>query len=134
MEITTKGFILEADQWVSWRNEGKGTNEIAEILSISPQMARIIARKFKAAGYPDPQYRKTKPGPLFTIDTTTDTGAYILGILWGVLSKVEKQYIARHRDVLSFLTKRVSWNRINNPKAILLPTLNTASNIPKLLY
>lgn len=67
MKITTQGFVLEADQWLSWRNEGKSTIEIAQILGISPSMARIIARKFKAAGYPDPQYRKTKPGPLFTI-------------------------------------------------------------------
>lgn len=99
MNILTKGFILEAEQWLAWRNEGKSTNEIAEILGISSSMVRIIARKFKAAGYPDPQYKKTKPGPSFTIDITTDTGAYILGILWGILSKVEEQYIVRHKDI-----------------------------------
>ncbi|NLL20070.1 MAG: hypothetical protein GX262_13810 [Clostridia bacterium] len=62
-------------------------------------MARIIARKFRAAGCPDPQYRRTKPGPLFTLDISTDTGAYILGILWGALSKAEQQYIIRHKDI-----------------------------------
>jgi hypothetical protein len=42
---------------------------------------------------------RTKPGPAFTLDATTDTGAYILGVLWGALSKIEDQYIIRHKDI-----------------------------------
>lgn len=35
-------------------------------------MARIIARKIRAAGYMDPFYRKTKPATPSKLDTTTD--------------------------------------------------------------
>ena len=83
MEITTKGQKISAMQWLSWRKEGMRTGEIADMLNITPSMARIIARKFRAAGYPDPFYKKTMPGPPIKLDTNTDTGSYILGILWG---------------------------------------------------
>lgn len=32
------------------------------------------------------------------IDTTTDYGAYVLGILWGTMAKWEEGYWVRHRD------------------------------------
>ena len=32
------------------------------------------------------------------LDTSTDTGAYILGILWGTMSIGEKGFWIRHRD------------------------------------
>lgn len=32
------------------------------------------------------------------IDTTTDTGGYILGLLWGSLSLYENGFWLRHRD------------------------------------
>ena len=32
------------------------------------------------------------------IDTTTDTGGYILGLLWGSLSLYENGFWFRHRD------------------------------------
>lgn len=98
MEITTKGQKINAMQWLSWRKEGMRTGEIADMLNITPSMASIIARKFRAAGYPDPFYKKTMPGPPVKLDTDTDTGSYILGILWGAASKVESNYIIRHRD------------------------------------
>ncbi len=99
MKIKTKGQVLKANKWLAWRRKGKSNVKIAKMLGITPQMARIIARKFRVAGYPDPQYMRTKPGPMFSLDTSTDAGAYILGVLWGVLSKAEDQYIIRHRDI-----------------------------------
>lgn len=71
---------------------------IAAMLSVSPSMARIIARKFRKAGVPDPQYRKRKPSPVGNLDTTTDAGAYVLGILWGTASASGGSYWVRHRD------------------------------------
>lgn len=68
------------------------------MLGISPSMARIIARKFREAGVPDPQYRKRKPGFVGNLDITTDSGAYVLGILWGTASTSGEGYWVRHRD------------------------------------
>jgi hypothetical protein len=71
---------------------------IAAMLGVSPSMVRIVARKFRQAGVPDPQYSKRKPGPVKTLDTTTDAGAYVLGIFWSTASASEEGYWVRHRD------------------------------------
>ncbi|WP_353928722.1 hypothetical protein [Desulfofundulus kuznetsovii] len=61
-------------------------------------MARVVARKFRQAGVPDPQYRKRKPGPVKILNTATDVGAYVLGVLWGTASPSGEGYWVRHRD------------------------------------
>ncbi|MGI5875922.1 MAG: hypothetical protein ACOX6X_03770 [Dethiobacteria bacterium] len=71
------------------------------MLNVTPSMARIIARKFRAAGYVDPFYRKTKPATPTKLDTTTDAGAYILGILWGITSRPEQNYLMIRHKLLS---------------------------------
>jgi len=96
--VTVKGCIITASEWLSWREYGLSNAEIAILLGISPSMARIIARKFRQTGVPDLQYRKRKPGPVKIIDTTTDAGAYVLGILWGTASTSGEGYWVRHRD------------------------------------
>lgn len=68
------------------------------MLGVSPSMARIVARKFREAGVPDPQYRKRKPGLVGNLDTTTDAGAYVLGVLWRIASTSGEGYWVRHRD------------------------------------
>ncbi|MBF7083027.1 hypothetical protein IT084_08560 [Desulfallas sp. Bu1-1] len=68
------------------------------MLNISPSMARIIARKFREAGVPDPQYRKRKPGFVGNLNTMIDSGAYVLGILWGTASTFGEGYWVRHRQ------------------------------------
>jgi len=94
------GRILTAEEWQRWRIDGLSTPKIAEILNITPSAVRYIARDFRSAGYIDPQYQKRKPGKSIQIDTTTDKGAYILGILWGTMSVAEENiYWVRHRDL-----------------------------------
>jgi hypothetical protein len=61
-------------------------------------MGHVVARKFREAGVPDPQYGKRKPGPLGVLDTTTDAGAYVLGLLWGTASTSGEGYWVRHRN------------------------------------
>lgn len=96
--ITVKNRTITASDWLSWRNQGISSAEIAHILGISPAMARVIARKFRQMGFPDPLYRKRKPGPVYNLDAATDAGAYVLGILWGISTASEDGYLVRHRD------------------------------------
>jgi len=96
--VTVKGCIITASKWFSWREQGLSNTEIATMLGISPSMARIIARKFRRVGTPDPQYRKRKPGLVRIINTATDAGAYVLGVLWGAVSTSGDGYWVRHRD------------------------------------
>ncbi|WP_165859226.1 hypothetical protein [Desulfofundulus salinus] len=96
--VIVKNRTITASEWLSWRKQGLSNTEIAAILGVSPSMARVIAKKFRQAGVPDPQYRKRKPGPVMTLDTTTDAGAYVLGILWGTASTSGEGYWVRHRD------------------------------------
>jgi len=98
IEITVKNRTVTASEWLSWRKQGVSNTEIAVLLGISPSMARIIARKFRQTGVPDPQYRKKKPGPIRSLDTSTDAGAYVLGTLWGLVSLNEDGYWLRHRN------------------------------------
>lgn len=100
MRITTKGQVITAAKWQRWRHEGKCTSEIAYTLGISPSMARLIGRRFREAGYDDPQYNRTNPGPIQEIDTTTEAGAYALGVLWGISSpnRTDKGFWVRHKD------------------------------------
>lgn len=97
IEIIVKNRTVTASEWLSWRKQGLSNTEIASLLSISPSMARIIARKFRQAGVPDPQYWKRKPGPMKIIDTATDAGAYVLGILWGTATTSGSGYWVRNR-------------------------------------
>lgn len=92
------GRTVTAEEWQTWRENGMSTPEIAAMLGITPSMARAIGRKFRAAGYNDPQYRKQKPVKPRQIDTTTDAGAYILGILWGTMGQSDEGYWLRHQD------------------------------------
>ncbi|SHJ83633.1 helix-turn-helix domain-containing protein [Desulfofundulus thermosubterraneus] len=98
MTITIKGCTVTATEWLSWRERGMSNTEIAAMLGVSPSMARVVARKFREAGVPDPQYRKRKPGPVMILDTATDAGAYVLGVLWGTASTSGEGYWVRHRD------------------------------------
>jgi len=98
--IKVKNRIIAASEWLSWRKQGMSNAEIAYIVGISPSMARIIARKFRQAGVPDPQYWRRKPGPLRKLDVTTDVGAYVLGILWGTATTSGGGYRVRHRERL----------------------------------
>lgn len=100
MRITTKGQVITAAKWQQWRREGKTTSEIASVLGISSSMASIIGRKFRSAGYDDPQFNRTKPGPIQDINTTTEAGAYALGVLWAICSPncTDKGYWIRHKD------------------------------------
>lgn len=99
LTIRVKNRVVTASDWLSWRQRGLSNTEIAAILKVSPSMVRIIARKFRGAGVPDPQYWKRKPGPVREFDTTTDAGAYILGVLWGTASPAgNNRYWVRHRD------------------------------------
>lgn len=97
-QVTVKHCIITASEWLSWREYGLSNTEIAVLLGISPSMARIIARKFRQMGVPDPQYWKRKPGPLRKLDATTDAGAYVLGILWGTATTSGGGYWVRNRD------------------------------------
>lgn len=99
-QVTVKHCIITASEWLSWREYGLSNTEIAVLLGISPSMARIIAKKFRQAGVPDPQYWKRKPGPVYDLDTTTDAGAYILGVLWGTATVSGNCYWVRHRERL----------------------------------
>lgn len=92
------GRILTADEWQQWREAGMSTNQIAHTLSVTPNYVRIIARKFAAAGYPEPGRRRKKSGPPQYIDTATDLGAYLLGILWGTMSVSDEGYWVSHRE------------------------------------
>jgi|LFRM01.1.fsa_nt_gb hypothetical protein len=92
------GRILTADEWQQWRNDGLSTVQIAQILGITPNYAYVIARKFTAAGYQDPVRWRRKLGPSQHIDTKTDLGAYLLGILWGTMSVSKEGYLVTHRD------------------------------------
>ncbi|NHM25883.1 hypothetical protein G7K71_02420 [Desulfofundulus sp. TPOSR] len=96
--LTVKGCTVIASEWLSWRKQGLSNTEIAAMLGVSPSMARVIARKFREAGMPDLQYRKRKPGPVKILDTATDIGAYVLGVLWGTASTSGEGYWVRHRD------------------------------------
>ena len=96
--IKVKSHIITISEWLSWRQRGISNTEIAHMLGISPSMARIIARKFRQAGVPDPQYWKRKPGPVYELNTTTDAGAYVLGILWGTATTSGGGYWVRNRD------------------------------------
>lgn len=96
--VTVKNRTITASEWLSWRKQGLSNTDIAAMLSVSPSMARVVARKFREAGVPDPQYRKRKPGLVGNLDTTTDAGAYVLGVLWGIASTSGEGYWVRHRD------------------------------------
>ncbi|SHJ87950.1 hypothetical protein [Desulfofundulus thermosubterraneus] len=98
ISFIVKNRTITASEWFSWRERGMSNAEVATMLGVSPSMARIVARKFREAGVPDPQYRKRKPGPVKILDTTTDAGAYVLGILWGTASASGEGYWVRHRD------------------------------------
>jgi len=90
--VTVKGRIVIATEWLSWRKQGLSNTEIAHMLGVSLSIARIIARKFRQAGLSDLQYWKRKSGPVKIIDTTTDAGAYVLGILWGTATTSDGGY------------------------------------------
>lgn len=92
------GQVLNAEEWQTWREKGMSTPEIATMLGITPSMVRVIGRKFRAAGYNDPQYRKQKSVKPQQLDTSTEAGAYLLGILWGTMGQWEEGYWLRHRD------------------------------------
>ncbi|MGB9803911.1 hypothetical protein, partial [Desulfofundulus sp.] len=96
--IIVKKHTVTTFEWLSWRERGMSNATIAAILGVSPSMARVVARKFREAGVPDPQYKKRKPGPVGDLDTTTDAGAYVLGVLWGTASTSGEGYWVRHRD------------------------------------
>jgi len=99
IEFRGRNYSITAEEWQSWRQEGQSTAEIAKRFTITPSMMRYIARKFRAAGYNDPQYHKTKPGKLKNVDIMTDAGAYILAILWGTTSEMGNEgYWIRHRN------------------------------------
>jgi|GEM_PF-3859460 hypothetical protein len=92
------GRILTADEWQQWRKDGLNTRQIAQILGVTPNYAYVIARKFAAAGCQDPGRWRKNLGPPQHIDTDTDLGAYLLGILWGTMSVSDNEYWIRHRD------------------------------------
>lgn len=96
--ITVKGRAVTASEWLSWRERGLGNADIAILLGISPSMARIVARKFRQAGVPDPLHRKRRPGPVKELDSATDAGAYVLGVLWGTACVLGEGIWVRHRD------------------------------------
>lgn len=100
------GRIVTADEWLQWRKNGLNAHQIAHILSVSPGHVYRIARKFMAAGYQDPARWRNKLGPPQDIDTTTDTGGYLLGILWGSMSVHAKEYWVSHRDPFFIQTIR----------------------------
>lgn len=92
------GRIITGEEWQTWREAGENTLNIAAMLGVTPSMARIIGRKFRAAGYIDPQYCKHKPGAIREFEIITDTGGYVLGVLWGTMGEWEEGYWVRHRD------------------------------------
>lgn len=92
------GRILTADEWQKWRKDGLNTRQIAHMLGVTPNYAYIIARKFTAAGCQDPGRWRKNLGPPQHIDTKTDLGAYLLGILWGTMSVSKEGYLVTHRD------------------------------------
>lgn len=97
--IVVKSRPISGSEWLSWRKRGLSNADIASMLGISPSMARLVAQKFREAGVYDPYYWKRKPGPLKKVDTTTDAGAYLLGILWGTVALAGDNAIwVRHND------------------------------------
>lgn len=97
MQVTTRGRAVTAEEWHAWRARGMSADEIAAVLGISPSMARLIGRRFRSAGVPDPQYWK-RPRACGELDASTDAGAYILGILWGTTAVSGGSFLVRHRD------------------------------------
>ena len=96
--LIVKNHTFTASECFCWRERGMSNAEITTMRSISPSTARVIARKFRQTVVPDPQYRKRKPGPVKILDTGTDAGAYVLGIIWGTASTSGEGYWVRHRD------------------------------------
>lgn len=92
------GRIITAEEWCEWRMAGKSNRQIANLLGITPAQVRNIARKFREAGFDDPLFGSRKPAPVRTLNTATDAGAYVLGILWGTTSRVLGGYWVRHQD------------------------------------
>ncbi|MGB9887751.1 MAG: hypothetical protein ACPLRW_12265 [Moorellales bacterium] len=75
------------------------TGEIAAMLGVSPSTVRLIGRRFRQAGVPDPQYRKRCLGAPGELDVSTDAGAYVLGVLWGTASAgSDRCFWVRHKD------------------------------------
>jgi len=98
IDVLVHGRLVNAGEWRSWWEQGLGVREIAKLLGVSVSCVEQVSRVFRDAGVSDPLYRKRKPGPPGGLDTATDAGAYVLGILWGTLSTADQGYWVRHRD------------------------------------
>lgn len=97
--VLVGGRLVSDTEWHTWRKRGLGVREIAEMLGVSVGRAGQASKAFRDAGIDDPLYHKLKPGLPGALDTATDVGAYVLGILWGILSPLgDEGYWVRHRD------------------------------------
>ena len=96
MEIMVNGRPVDSEEWLAWREHGMDVQDIARMLGVTTSRVEQLAKEFRNAGLSDPPFRE--PGPLFILDPGTDDGAYVLGILWGLLSVAEDGYWVGHED------------------------------------
>ena len=96
--VTSSTHFSWAD-WQYWREQGWSAARIARHVHLSPSRVNQIARRLGRTPANDPQYQKTRPGPRWSWDVTTESGAYTLGLLWGLASLTSPTtLLIRHRD------------------------------------